>query len=63
MSGARRDYFRDLLADCEAVCEEFAIDQEDRALVICALVFSDGLNGLRKSILTVGGGGRPGERE
>lgn len=55
MSGQRRDYFRDLLADCESACEEFAIDPEDRALIICALVLSDGLNGLRKAILTVGG--------
>lgn len=58
MSGQRRDYFRDMLNDCEAVCEEFHIDPEDRALVTAALVMSDALNGIRKAVLTVGGAHR-----
>lgn len=55
MSGQRQDYFRDLLHDCEAVCEEFEVDPEDKAIVFAALIASDGLNGLRKALLTVGG--------
>ncbi len=55
MSGQRREYFRDLMADCEAICEEFEVPEEDRAVVTAALVMSDGLNGLRKALLTVGG--------
>lgn len=58
MSGQRRDYFRDLMSDCEAVCEEFNIEPEDRAIVTAALITSDGLNGLRKALLTVGGANR-----
>lgn len=62
MSGQRQDYFRDLLHDCEAVCEEFNICADDRALVVAALIVSDGANGVRKALLTVGGAGRFGGR-
>lgn len=58
MSGQRQEYFRDLLHDCDAVCEEFNIAAEDRALVTAALITSDGFNGLRKALLTVGGASR-----
>lgn len=58
MSGQRRDYFRDLMQDCEAICDEYKIPVEDRALVTAALITSDALNGLRKAVLTVGGAHR-----
>lgn len=64
MSGQRRDYFMDLLEDCDAVCERMAIvDPEDRAVVFAALIQSDAINGVRKALLTIGGPQRRGVSE
>lgn len=52
MSGLRREYFKDVLGDAIAVCEEMKIDPEDQGAVIAALIQSDSLNGLRKAMLT-----------
>lgn len=63
MSGQRRDYFRDLLNDCEAVCDEFEVEPEDKAILFASLIVSDALNGLRKAVLTTGGPRRLSDRD
>lgn len=52
MSGLRREYFKDLLGDAIAVCDELEVDPEDQGAVIAALIQSDSLNGLRKAMLS-----------
>lgn len=52
MSAMRREYFKDVLEDALAVCEEIGIEPEDQGAVIAALIQSDSLNGLRKALLT-----------
>lgn len=51
MSGARMDYLKDLLQDCQAVVKEAGVEEKDAATVVAALIFSDSINGLRKAYL------------
>lgn len=47
---ARREYLEDLLQDCyEAV--EGKVPEEQKPVVVAALILSDSLNGLRKAML------------
>lgn len=52
MSAMRKEYFRDLLKDCQEICAEMGIDTKDQNAVIAALVQSDSVNGIRKALLT-----------
>ena len=56
MSAMRKEYFRDLLKDCQEICKEMGVEPEDQGPVIAALVQSDSLNGLRKALLSSGFG-------
>lgn len=49
MSISRPDYFKGLLADCHLAAIEYP--EEDRAIIMAALIISDSLNGLRKALL------------
>lgn len=52
MSSQRAEYFQDLLKDCFDAVERANIPEDDEAVVVAALIFSDSLNGLRKALLT-----------
>ena len=49
MSISRAEYFKDLLEDCHLA----AINdpREDRGVIMAALILSDSLNGIRKTLL------------
>ena len=49
MSISRADYFRDLLADCHLAAINYP--REDRGVIMAALILSDSLNGIRKTLL------------
>lgn len=49
MSISRPEYFKDLLADCHLAAIEYP--KEDRATIMAALILSDSLNGIRKTLL------------
>lgn len=49
MSISRAEYFKDLLADCHIAAVEYP--EEDRAIIMVALILSDSLNGIRKTLL------------
>lgn len=55
MSSARADYFHDLLKDCLEAAAKTEFDQEEKAVLVAALIISDSLNGLRKALLTRSG--------
>lgn len=49
MSISRTEYFKDLLSDCHTAAIEYP--KEDRAIIMAALIISDSLNGIRKTLL------------
>ena len=49
MSISRAEYFKDLLEDCHIAAIEYP--KEDRAILMAALILSDSLNGIRKTLL------------
>lgn len=49
MSISRAEYFKDLLEDCHLAAIEYP--KEDRAVIMAALIISDSLNGIRKTLL------------
>lgn len=49
MSISRAEYFKDLLEDCHLAAFEYP--KEDRAILMAALILSDSLNGIRKTLL------------
>lgn len=48
---ARREYLQDLLTDCLDAVDGVGMAEEDKPIVVAALVLSDSLNGLRKALL------------
>ena len=52
MFGSRTDYLADLLRDCYDVVQRQKVPLEDQGLVVAALVISDGINGVRKALLS-----------
>jgi hypothetical protein len=56
MTASRREYWTDLLEDCEAILKDFeGYDHDGRGQVVAALVLADAINGLRKTILMTRG--------
>jgi hypothetical protein len=61
MTASRREYWTDLLEDCEATLKDFEGYDEGcwegnaKATIVAALVLADAINGLRKSLLTTKG--------
>lgn len=61
MTVARKEYWTDLLEDCDAVLKEFeGYDHEcwegnGKAMLIAAMILADSINGLRKVMLTTQG--------
>jgi hypothetical protein len=61
MTASRKEYWTDLLEDCDAILKEFeGYDHEcyegnGKATIIAAMILADSLNGLRKGILTTQG--------
>jgi hypothetical protein len=61
MTASRKEYWTDLLEDCDAILKEFeGYDHEcyegnGKATIIAAMILADALNGLRKGILTTQG--------
>jgi hypothetical protein len=55
MTASRKEYWQDLLQDCNDVVFELSVstNPEARATLIAALILADAMNGLRKSLLTV----------
>ena len=49
MSISRAEYFKDLLQDCHLAALDYP--KEDRAVLMAALILSDSLNGIRKTLL------------
>jgi hypothetical protein len=49
VSISRAEYFKDLLEDCHIAAIEYP--KEDRAVIMAALIVSDSLNGIRKTLL------------
>lgn len=49
MSISRAEYFKDLLEDCHIAAIDYP--KEDRAIIMAALIVSDSLNGIRKTLL------------
>jgi hypothetical protein len=47
----RQAYFDDLLNDCLSSVEEAGIPEEQKGVVVAALIQSDSYNGLRKALL------------
>lgn len=52
MTASRVEYFTDLVTDCTDVATRAGVDQADMPVFVAALVLCDGLNGLRKALLT-----------
>jgi len=51
MTASRKEYWTDLLEDCEDILKEFeGCDDNGKANIIAAMVLADALNGLRKAI-------------
>lgn len=61
MTASRKEYWTDLLEDCDAVLKEFeGYDHEcwegnGKATLIAAMILADSMNGLRKVLLTAQG--------
>jgi hypothetical protein len=57
MTASRKEYWADLIWDCDEMLKDFegldpeCYEGEGRALIISALILSDAINGLRKSLL------------
>ena len=49
VSISRAEYFKDLLQDCHLAALDYP--KEDRAVLMAALILSDSLNGIRKTLL------------
>lgn len=49
MSISRAEYFKDLLEDCHLAAINYP--REDRGVIMAALILSDSLNGIRKTLL------------
>ena len=49
MSISRPEYFKDLLEDCKIAVD--GLPDEDKPILIAALILSDSLNGIRKTLL------------
>jgi len=49
VSISRAEYFKDLLEDCHLAAIDYP--KEDRAVIMAALILSDSLNGIRKTLL------------
>lgn len=49
----RQAYFDDLLNDCLNSVEEAGIPEEQKGVVVAALIQSDSYNGLRKALIQV----------
>ena len=49
MSISRAEYFKDLIEDCKIAVD--GLPDEDKPILIAALILSDSLNGLRKALL------------
>jgi hypothetical protein len=47
---ARSVYFNDLLSDCYAATADLNINEADAPAIVCALILSDSLNGLRRAL-------------
>ena len=52
MFGSRTDYLADLLRDCYEVVNRQNVHPDDQGVIVAALVVSDGINGLRKAMLS-----------
>jgi hypothetical protein len=52
MTASRVEYFSDLISDCTDVATRAGVDQADMPVFVAALVLCDGLNGVRKALLT-----------
>lgn len=56
MTASRREYWTDLLEDCEAILKDFeGYDHDGKGQIVAALVLADAINGLRKTILMAKG--------
>lgn len=61
MTASRKEYWTDLLEDCDAILEEFegydhkCYEGNGKATIIAAMILADALNGLRKSLLMTKG--------
>ena len=61
MTASRREYWTDLLEDCDKILNNFEGYDEDcwegngKANIIAAMILADALNGLRKGMLTTQG--------
>lgn len=61
MTTSRKEYWTDLLEDCDAILEEFegydhgCYEGNGKATIIAAMILADALNGLRKGMLTTQG--------
>jgi hypothetical protein len=49
VSISRPEYFKDLLEDCKIAVD--GLPDEDKPILIAALILSDSLNGIRKTLL------------
>jgi len=49
VSISRAEYFKDLIEDCKIAVD--GLPDEDKPILIAALILSDSLNGLRKALL------------
>lgn len=52
MTASRVEYFSDLIADCTDVATRAGVHEADLPVFVAALVLCDGMNGLRKALLT-----------
>lgn len=61
MTASRKEYWTDLLENCDAILEEFegydhkCYEGNGKATIIAAMILADALNGLRKSLLMTKG--------
>jgi hypothetical protein len=62
MTASRKEYWTDLLEDCESILKEFEgyegnsnSNGNGKANIIAAMILADALNGLRKGVLTAQG--------
>jgi hypothetical protein len=60
MTASRKEYWTDLLEDCESILKEFEgyegnSNSNGKANIIAAMILADALNGLRKGVLTAQG--------
>jgi hypothetical protein len=61
MTASRKEYWADLIWDCDEMLKDFegldpdCYEGEGRAVIISALILADAINGLRKTILMTRG--------